>query len=124
MAAPAALVEAGVAVSVGVVTVVLPGAEVVLGVCWMPQLVAPSSVPSPRYDRRLGAPLYPNLLLAFKPESQRAPQSRTTDPTRSFPHLEFITQQPNLVVRIWLPVDIVDYLGDGLQLNIVRMFLR
>lgn len=42
----------------------------------------------------------------------------------SFPHLELVTPRSDLGVRVWLPVDVLEDLGDGLHLNILRMFLR
>jgi len=49
--------------------------------------------------------------------------ARQTKP-RSFPHLEFITPRSNLGVWSWLSVGVVEDLGDGLHLNILRMFLH
>jgi len=64
--------------------------------------------------------------LLSNPNHTRSCQShtQTTDSTRKFPHLEFITPRSNLWVRGRPSVGVLEDLCDGLHLNLLRMFLR
>lgn len=119
-------VLAVVAMSVEAPARVQPGAEVGLGAFGSSRPAVPSSVPPICYEPRSAVPPDQSRPLAFRVKSRRALSvTRATDPTRKLPpHLEFITPRSNLGVWSWPPVGVVEDLGDGPYLNILRMFLR
>ena len=75
---------------------------------------------------RFRSPLGSEPSTCFQTRITAGPVSHTYRRTQlgGFPHLETITPRSDLVVRSWLPVDVLEDLIDDPHLDPLLMFLR